>query len=236
MKHLKIFLFLVSFFVYNTYAQNDTLNIISLNECINLALKNSPELNMSNSQIKQAIATKKINNNFWLLDNMAITGNSQYVYRRHFNSPSSGGYDPIQNINTYFGPQSNNYVGLSLNLPLNTWRIKKYTKISNDAVIDELTHSKQLQINQIKQEVITLYHQLESANNTLQLTSKILDIQRSLLDIAKKNLSSKKISNEEYLTILQSNVEAENSFNAAKIAYEQAYYNLKLRVGTEIIK
>jgi len=223
----------------NTFCQTKsikTINIISLDECINLALQNAVELNISDSQIEQIRSQRESISTFWLFDNLSITGSTQYVYRRHFNSMFDGGYDPEQNIGTYFGPQSNNNIGLRLNLPLNTFKVKKYAKLEIDAAIKEATYNKKSQTQQIKQQVITLYHAFETANNNLTNASKLLEIEKMLFNLAEKNSKLNKITQEEYLSALREKINAETAYNAAKIAYEAAYYDLKLRVGSNILK
>ncbi len=237
MKTLSLtFLLVLSINVFSQTKNVETLSIISLEECINLALQNAVELNVSNSQIEQIKSQRESLHTFWLFDNLAITGSSQYVYRRHFDSNIGGGYDPEQNIGTYFGPQSNNNIGLSLRLPLNTFKIKKQAKIEADAAIKEATYNKESQQQQIKQQVITLYHAFETANNNLNSASKLLDIEKMLLNLAEENRQSNKITQEEYLATLREKINAEAAYNSAKIAYEAAYYDLKLRVGSNILK
>jgi len=234
-----ITLSLILLFSINSFCQTtkvETLNIISLDECINLALQNANELNISDSQIKQVKAQKESLQTFWLFDNLAITGSSQYVYRRHFNSTAGGGYDPEENIGTYFGPQSNNNIGLSLRLPLNTFKLKKQSKIQIDAALTEAEYNKQSQIQVIKQEVITLYHAFENASNRFKTASKLLDIETILLNLAEKDRSTNKITQEEYFSALREKINAENEYNASKTDYEAAYYELKLRIGSKILK
>jgi len=237
MKNLLFLLLLIfNISIFSQTSNNQSINILSLNECLIFALQNAPELNISNSQIEQVKFQKEAINTFWLFDNMAISGSSQFVYRRHFNNTAGGGYDPEENIGTYFGPQSNNNVGLSLNIPLNSFKLKKYAKKEANEAIKEMHYAKDVQIQNIKQQVITLYHEFENASNRLRTASKLLDIEKTFLNLAEENKQTTQLAKEEYLNVLRAKINAENEYNASKIEYEAIYYALKLRVGTEILK
>lgn len=236
MKKISIISVMLIVLSTSIFGQTDgSINILSLDECMYLAVKNSPELRTTSAIIDQATANNEKINTSWLLEGMSVVGNSSYVYRRHLDFEGGSNTDPVTNNQSYFGSQTNNNIGISLALPLSTWKYKKQDKIIAVAMIDEKEGIHESQTLVIKNHVIILYKQYEQASMRLTTSSNNVEAQKSALTVAEEQFTSGIIDVEKYSNVKQSAINAEDSFNDSRTTLEIAYNALKLRVGQEII-
>lgn len=219
----------------------NSINILSLDECMQLAVENAPELKSTGAIVVQAEASEERMNTSWVFENLSLVASSNYVYRKYLGEVEPAGVDDITgeitpvSINTMYGPQTYSNVGLVLTLPLSTWKYKSKDKAIAKALVDEKEGMHESQVIAIKNQVIMFYMRFEQASHKVSTSSDNIEAQKTALTVAKEQFTNGTIDVEKYSNVKQSAIAAEDAFNDAKATLEISYNYLKLRVGQEII-
>lgn len=265
MKRFKSCILILIVISMSAFSQNESsINILSLDECMQIAVENAPELKVTGAILQQAEASKERVNTPWILENLSVVGSSSYMYRHHLGNTADNNtdtyydsyandnngltvnsdnvYDPIMNSqatnvesNSIYGPQTYSSVGLMLNLPLSTMRWKSKDKVIAKALVEEKEGVHETQVMAVKNNVIMLYLQFQRASNRLGTASDNIEAQKSALTVAEKDFTDGTIDVEKYSNVKQSAIAAEDAFNDAKTNLEISYNALKIRIGQEII-
>lgn len=232
MKTIKITVTLLLFVIISGFGQENEsdINLRPLSECIDLAIINSPEIKLANSQIKTSKADFKMNSSSWLGDGLSVGGRAEYIYRDKVD------FDPSQDIinSSFFGHQMFFSAGLTLAIPTSSPKIKKWTKKSYESIIEQQKYNREVVELTIKNEVVTLYTGLNTASNIMNQKSQVVQDMNLSLEDAKIRYEQEEINIKELTDVRTAYTSAVTEFELARLNFEDLYYRLQFRVGEDI--
>ena len=204
--------------------------ILELDVYIKSAIKNSPLLKLSESQIRQVLEQIKIQKKSWtefvLFDANAKYGLYNQVSVTDLASTGVEGIGIITNKE-----QLNYYAGITLRLPLSKFINKKSElKILNENLEQKKSEKNEVE-NQIREFVIQNYYDLAYLNKSMQINQDMLQALNVNLMKAEKEIQSGRISIEEYNAIIVQKGKIEESFYKLQNEYFVSYKKLELLTG-----
>jgi len=237
-------LLLLLFFAVSVFAQSeaksdsvnnelsvDRLIIPGLEECIQLALTNSPLLKANDQQTEKLLEEIKIKKKSWL-DYIQIDANSRYgLFNMLTMSQTTGGADiAVQQAKEQF----NYFAGLTIKMPLSYFvNHKSEQKMLKHSVKESELKKEELK-NEISKLVVIEYFKLKNFSDLINTQQN--NLQTTQIDYlkAKNDVKSGMLGMTEFASISTSYSKAVEAFTKTKNDYYTQFYILKILTGSNL--